>query len=229
MLDGVKRTWDAEAMVAGGSARSARDRLLDAAAEEVAAAAGPGQVSLRAIARRAGLSHNAAEYHFQDRAGLLTAPAVNGFHRLEGDLRRALDAANQTGVDPLTALGGAYLDFGLTDPNTLELMFRSDLVRPQDPDLAVAQRRAFGVLEEVATKAAGTVPAGREGDLPAIAWAFVHGLVGLVRYGALRPAEAPSDPGQTEQMARNLVATFTGLLRADGTTPTAPPIPDSRR
>jgi AcrR family transcriptional regulator len=202
-------------MVAGTSSPSARDRLLDAAAEEVAAAAaGPGQVSLRAIARRAGLSHNAAEYHFQDRAGLLTALAVKGFHRLEGDLRRALDAATQTGVEPLAALGGAYLDFGLTDPNTLELMFRADLVRPQDPDLQQAQRAAFGVLEEVATKAASNVPAGREGDLPTIAWAFVHGLVSLARYGALRPSTAPANPRQTEQAARDLLATFTRLLQA---------------
>ena len=203
-------------MVTGSSSRGARDRLLDAAAEEVAAApAGPGQVSLRAIARRAGLSHNAAEYHFQDRAGLLTALAAEGFRRLEGDLRQALDAATRSGADPLAALGGAYLDFGLTNPNTLELMFRADLVRPQDPDLAQAQQRAFGVLEEVATKAAGNVPAGREGDVPMIAWAFVHGLAGLARYGALRSP----DPGQTAQTARDLVATFTGLLRARDTKP----------
>ncbi len=216
-------------MVADGSSRSARDRLLDAAAEEVAgAAAGPGQVSLRAIARRAGLSHNAAEYHFQDRAGLLTALAVKGFDRLEANLRRALDAASQTGADPLATLGGAYLDFGLTDPNTLELMFRADLVRPQDPDLEQAQRRAFGVLEEIATKAAGNVPTGQAGDLPTIAWAFVHGLVGLARYGALRPAAAPPDPRETEQTARTLLDTFTSLLRAAGTKSPAPPAPDSQ-
>jgi AcrR family transcriptional regulator len=215
-------------MGADSSPRSARDRLLEAAAEEVAAAAaGPGQVSLRAIARRAGLSHNAAEYHFHDRAGLLTALAVKGFHRLEADLRKALDAAADTGADPLTALGGAYLDFGLTDPNTLELMFRADLVRPQDPSLEQAQRQAFGVLEEVAMKATGNVAAGREGDLPAIAWAFVHGLVGLARYGALRPTMAPSDPHQTEQMARNLMATFTSLLQTQGTTSSAPPAPEA--
>jgi AcrR family transcriptional regulator len=204
-------------MGTGNGSRSARDRLLDAAAEEVALApAGPGQVSLRAIARRAGLSHNAAEHHFQDRAGLLTALAVQGFHRLARDLRTAFDAAVRTGADPLTALGGAYLDFGLGDPNTLELMFRTDLVRPQDPDLEDAQRRAFGVLEEVAATATGNVPAGREGDLPMIAWAFVHGLVGLARYGALRPPTAPREPDRTEQTARNLLATFTTLVRAGG-------------
>jgi AcrR family transcriptional regulator len=222
MLDGVKCAWNAWAMVTRSGTRSARDRLLDAAADEVAAAAaGPGQVSLRAIARRAGLSHNAAEYHFQDRAGLLTALAVKGFQRLEGDLRRSLDAATQTGADPLAALGGAYLNFGLTDPNMLELMFRADLVRPQDPDLQQAQQRAFSVLEEIATKATGNVPAGREGDLPKIAWAFVHGLVGLARYGALRSSTEPFDPRQTEQTAKNLMATFTSLWRASGTKSTA--------
>jgi AcrR family transcriptional regulator len=209
-------------MVAGSGAPSARDRLLDAAAEEVAAAtAGPGQVSLRAIARRAGLSHNAAEYHFQDRAGLLTALAVNGFQRLEEDLRRALDAAIRTGSDPLAALGGAYLDFGLAAPNTLDLMFRADLVRPHDPHLEEAQRRAFGVLEEVTTVATGSVPAGREGHLPTVAWAFVHGLLALVRYGTLRPTTTPPDRRQIEQTARDVLATFTSLLKAEGPKSTA--------
>lgn len=215
-------------MATGTSSHSARDRLLKAASEEVAGALGPGQVSLRAIARRAGLSHNAAEYHFQDRAGLLTALAVKGFDQLEGDLRAALAAATRTGADPLTALGGAYLTFGLTEPNTLELMFRADLVRPQDPDLEQAQQRAFSVLEEITAKATGNVPAGREGDLPKIAWAFVHGLVGLARYGALRPTTAPPDPRQTEQIARDLMATFTSLLQAEDTRSSGPPVPDSR-
>ncbi len=215
-------------MATGTSSHSARDRLLEAASEEVAAALGPGQVSLRAIARRAGLSHNAAEHHFQDRAGLLTALAVQGFDQLEGDLRAALAAAARTGAHPLAALGGAYLTFGLTEPNTLELMFRADLVRPQDPDLEQAQQRAFSVLEETAAKATGNVPAGREGDLPKIAWAFVHGLVGLARYGALRPTTAPPDPRQTEQIARDLMATFTSLLQAEDTRSSVPPVPDSR-
>jgi AcrR family transcriptional regulator len=215
-------------MATGTSSYSARDRLLEAASEEVAAALGPGQVSLRAIARRAGLSHNAAEYHFQDRAGLLTALAVKGFDQLEGDLRAALAAATRTGADPLAALGGAYLTFGLTEPNTLELMFRADLVRAQDPDLEQAQQRAFSVLEEIAAKATGNVPAGREGDLPKIAWAFVHGLVGLARYGALRTTTAPPDPRQTEQIARDLMATFASLLQAEDTRSSVPPVPDGR-
>ena len=145
-------------MATGTSSHSARDRLLEAASEEVAAALGPGQVSLRAIARRAGLSHNAAEHHFQDRAGLLTALAVQGFDQLEGDLRAALAAAARTGAHPLAALGGAYLTFGLTEPNTLELMFRADLVRPQDPDLEQASSEPSACLKKPPPKPPATFP-----------------------------------------------------------------------
>ena len=56
---------------------------------------GAGGVSLRAVARRAGVSHAAPKHHFGDRAGLLTAVAVDGFERLTEALLRA-DTATPT-------------------------------------------------------------------------------------------------------------------------------------
>src|ERR1700712_3851843 len=62
-------------------ASSARDTLLAAAREELVAH-GAGGVSLRAVARRAGVSHAAPTHHFADRAGLLTVLAADGHRRL---------------------------------------------------------------------------------------------------------------------------------------------------
>src|SRR6266545_1928556 len=214
-------------MATGTSSHSARDRLLEAASEEVAAALGPGQVSLRAIARRAGLSHNAAEHHFQDRAGLLTALAVQGFDQLEGDLRGARRRCPDRRA-PARRIGRRLSDVRTHRAQHLRAHVQSRPRTPARSRLGASQQRAFSVLEETAAKATGNVPAGREGDLPKIAWAFVHGLVGLARYGALRPTTAPPDPRQTEQIARDLMATFTSLLQAEDTRSSVPPVPDSR-
>jgi len=193
---------------------SSREMLTQATLDELAASdGGPSAVSLRAIARRAGLSHNAATHHFGDRSGLLTAVAVLGFSRLENRLREAGAAGRAAGQDPLRGLGEAYLAFGLAEPNLLELMFRADLLRRDDPELQVAQQRAFGALEEV--MGGGERPAGASEDLAMVAWAFVHGLVGLARYGALSQPGAVPDGEEVRDRAAHVLNSFGALVQTD--------------
>jgi AcrR family transcriptional regulator len=89
-----------------------REDLLAAARAELAEH-GRAAISLRAVARRAGLSHASPKYHFGDRSGLLTAIATEGFHALARSLSevRESDARHQ-----LAVLGRAYVDFGLSHP-----------------------------------------------------------------------------------------------------------------
>jgi len=68
-----------------------RPALLRAAVEAIGQV-GPAAMSLREVARRAGVSHAAAAYHFGDKAGLLTAVAAQGYRMLTEELRRARDA-----------------------------------------------------------------------------------------------------------------------------------------
>ena len=68
-----------------------RARLLRAAEAEIAAT-GPARASLRAIARRCGVSHQATAHHFVDRAGLFTALAVEGHELLLQETQEAIDA-----------------------------------------------------------------------------------------------------------------------------------------
>ena len=86
-------------------------RALLAAAAEAIAEFGPAALSLRDLARRAGVSHAAPTHHFGDKAGLLTALAVEGF-----DL---LAAAPTAAGDDLLDVGVAYVDFAVRPPGPL--------------------------------------------------------------------------------------------------------------
>ena len=83
-----------------------RDRLLQAA-RDVLADEGLEGLSLRAIARRAGVSHGAPLRHFPTLASLLAALATEGFERLiatvDGDVATAEAAAAEAGTAPLSA------------------------------------------------------------------------------------------------------------------------------
>jgi AcrR family transcriptional regulator len=115
-----------------------REDLLAAARAELAEH-GRAAISLRAVARRAGLSHASPKAHFGDRSGLLTAIATEGFHALARSLSevRESDARHQ-----LAVLGRAYVDFGLSHPALFELMFAPGELHTDDPELAAAQQHS---------------------------------------------------------------------------------------
>ena len=94
-------------------------RALLAAAVEMIAEAGPAALSLRALARRTGVSHAAPAHHFGDKAGLLTAVAAEGYRLLAAALR---DAYERTGS--FLEVGVAYVRFALEHQPYFEVMFR---------------------------------------------------------------------------------------------------------
>lgn len=153
-----------------------RRALLDAAVA-VVAEQGPGAVRLRDLARRAGVSHAAPAHHFGDRAGLLTAVAVEGF----GLLAEALEHAAAT--EDFAEVGVAYVLFADGHPGHFPVMFRSDLLRPADPDLVTARARTTTALRDGARRRFGTADRVRA----LTAWSLVHGLATLVRDGAITP------------------------------------------
>ena len=111
--------------------------------------AGIRDLSLRQVARQAGVSHNAPYRHFEDKEALLAAVAQQGFQ----SLRSALEAAKQAAPPPppqrLAVIGVAYVEFALANPAYYRVMFgeyRNNL--NQYPDLAEAAQQAFRVLED---------------------------------------------------------------------------------
>jgi AcrR family transcriptional regulator len=174
-------------------------RVLLEAAVAAIDEVGPAAVSLRDLARRAGVSHAAPAHHFGDKAGLLTAVAADGFRRLAATLRETYRATGS-----LLEVGVAYVRFAVTHRAHFEVMFRPELYRPDDPELVRAREQARALLYPPAAEAANN-PDGR-GDVRAgvAAWSLVHGLATLWLNHNL-PPQLGDDPEQiTREVAHYL-------------------------
>jgi AcrR family transcriptional regulator len=169
-----------------------RPALLRAAVEAIGHA-GPAAMSLRAVARRAGVSHAAAAYHFGDKAGLLTAVAAQGYRMLTQELQSAREARRG-----FLEVGVAYVRFAVSHRAHFEVMYRPELYRPGDAEVRQARAAAAVLLYGTASPDAGQLAAG------AAAWSLVHGLATLWLNGNL-PAQLGDDPQEiTRIVARYL-------------------------
>lgn len=179
-----------------------RPALLRAAVEAIGQT-GPAAMSLREVARRAGVSHSAAAYHFGDKAGLLTAVAAQGYRMLTEELRNA-----RVGGRSFLEVGVAYVRFAVSHRAHFEVMYRPELYRPDDPEIRQARAAAAVFLYGTASPNAGQLAAG------AAAWSLVHGLATLWLNGNL-PPQLGTDP---EEITR-LIAPYLSISAS----PSAPP------
>ncbi|MGW3914205.1 TetR/AcrR family transcriptional regulator [Streptomyces sp. NPDC005070] len=146
-------------------------RAILGAALDVIATEGPSAVSLRDLARRAGVSHAAPAHHFKDRVGLLTAVAAEGF----GLLATALDDA-----EDLRDAGVRYVRFAREHPAHFQVMFAPELLRANDLELATARTLAGGRLR-AAVAAIPSEGRGPDARLAGIAaWSLAHGFATLL-------------------------------------------------
>ncbi|MCJ1715536.1 TetR/AcrR family transcriptional regulator [Curtobacterium sp. VKM Ac-2922] len=155
--------------------------VLVAAAADTIAHQGVAAVTLRGLARSAGVSHSAPTHHFGDRRGLLTAVAAEGFRQLAVALGSA---------PTLLDMADAYVAFGTgVGAGHYAVMFDADAVDPEDPELQAARAASNDVL-------VGRIAAhGHDDpDAPLAAFALVHGLVALHQAGALDRSHPDVDP-----------------------------------
>ncbi|MFD9393179.1 TetR/AcrR family transcriptional regulator [Streptomyces sp. NPDC060000] len=146
-------------------------RAILAAALDVIAADGPAGLSLRDLARRAGVSHAAPAHHFRDRTGLLTAIAAEGHGLLAAALAEATD---------LREAGARYVRFAREHPAHFQVMFSPELLRADDLELTMARALSAAALTDAV---AVTAPAGDGTDarLARIAvWSLAHGFATLL-------------------------------------------------
>jgi len=99
-----------------------RRALLEAARAELHAV-GRDALSLRAVARRAGVSHTAAYHHFTDKAALLGEIAADGFVALDVAMREAIAQVGDDALARVRAAGHGYLAMAWSDPAAYDLMF----------------------------------------------------------------------------------------------------------
>ena len=161
---------------------------LIAAAEHILEESGVAGFSLRAAARRCGVSPAAPAHHFGDARGLLTAVAARGFERLAQCLEAGGEDA--AGGDRVTRIGWAYVRFARDNPGVFAIMWSADHLDRGDDAYLQAGRRAFNVLERAVTgREVLTATGPRLPQATTIAaWAMAHGLARLALDGALDTA-----------------------------------------
>jgi AcrR family transcriptional regulator len=159
-----------------------RQALIEAAVATIEDA-GPAAMSLREVARRAGVTHPAATYHFGDKAGLLTAVAARGYRLLADALTQAQRTAD------FLEVGVAYVRFAVTHRAYFEVMYRPELYHQADPAVTEARTAAAALLYGSQNPDTGQLSSG------VAAWAIVHGIATLWLNGNL-PPQLGDDPEQ---------------------------------
>ncbi|MGP3926783.1 TetR/AcrR family transcriptional regulator [Streptomyces sp. 8N616] len=168
-----------------------RARLVDVGVDLVSSE-GLQALTLREIARRAGVSHGAPRRYFPTHLELLSAIARRGFDSLAD---RAAETVGDGRADPrsqLAALGRAYLDFAFTNRGMFELMCRHDLLESNRLGLREKSLPLFALLVDLVTRArlrcdaTAEEASGRTASVVAGAlWANLHGIAQLWMWGSL--------------------------------------------
>lgn len=171
------------------NATGLRARLIDVGVDLVARE-GVQALTLREIARRAGVSHGAPRRYFPTHLELLSAIAGRGFEELG---RRATAAVEDHTASPraqVSALGRVYLEFALGNRGMYELMFRHDLLESGHLGLRDTSLPLFGRLVDLV----GQVRPDVDARLVAGAlWANLHGIAQLWCWGSLQLAAGADD------------------------------------
>jgi len=165
-----------------------RDALIHAA-REILESQGYEALTLRAAARRVGVSQAAPYNHFADKAALLAAIAAQGFSEFAAAMRQEMDAA----ADPqarLNAAGIAYVAFATSNPGLFKLMFGSSAHNASDdPELDAARTSAYEVLRGAvhSIQVSDRRHAPDESLESLRSWALVHGLATMINEGTIAP------------------------------------------
>ena len=182
-----------------------RRTLLDAAAEEILAV-GAARLSLRELARRAGVSHAAPAHHFTDKTGLFTALAAEGFRLLHERTTRQLDRP-----DALVALGQEYVQFAIEYSAHFAVMFDVSLLDMSDEELARERTVAFDALFRAVAAGTGVTDDGALMEQALAAWVIVHGAATLWLSGNM---PYPQDPALVPQLFRELAPALSAIVDA---------------
>jgi AcrR family transcriptional regulator len=143
------------------------------AAMELLEEDGATALSLRAVARRAGVSPGAPYRHYADREALISAVAAVGYHELATHLAAAHPAPSTP--DDLAAVAVAYVDFALARPALFRVMFSE----PCDQDSVERVAATTAISAYVAAIVRQSFPRADVEALSTAIWALVHGLAFL--------------------------------------------------
>lgn len=159
------------------------------AASELLEQHGQDALSLREVARVAGVSHNAPYHHFKDKEALLSALAAAGQDQL---LAEQLAAANSVGgpVEAVVSVGMAYVRFGVKRPQLFALIFDPKYCSEVQIQESVAINEEL--LARLSAQLCPQLPSEQLATVAASVWSTAHGSAQLVSGGHFTEEQASS-------------------------------------
>ncbi len=155
---------------------------------EILAQQGVDGLSMRKVAKKAGVSYAAPYAHFADKQAIIAAISTEGFQRLYEQVYAAAEAHTADPSQQLIEVAWAYVQFALNEPDYFKITFSGILQQEKDyPDFVAISQKNFGLVVTVvqACQAAGVLRPG-PADLMAVStWSLVHGFVALALDGQI--------------------------------------------
>jgi len=158
------------------------------AGTEILASEGLGGLSLRKVAKQAGVSHAAPYAHFKDKQALIAAISTEGFKQLYTQIESVKETYQANPESLLIETAWAYVQFALNEPDRFKLMFSSALEMEKEyPDFVESSQRAFRqVLDIVEICQGANILKSGDSELIALSlWGTVHGFISLLLEGQI--------------------------------------------
>lgn len=184
------------------------ESLLDAV-DDIASSFGLESVTLRACAKRVGVSPSSAFRHYADKRSLLTAFATRALHQLLAAMDKAREEASRQQSDPLLAVGMAYINFALEKPAFFRAMWREETIYVTDEHYRLAANQLSGRLKSGFASAIDDDDPSAFSPEELLAWSSVHGLASLFIDGPVaRDASSQQRLAMAESMLRAALPAF---------------------
>jgi AcrR family transcriptional regulator len=147
---------------------------------------GVGAVTIRAVAKAAGVSHSAPVNHYKDLRTLLTKIAKAQFDTLLIEIDTRLAELNDKPAPRIEVFAEAIMEFGFRYPNRYRLLWSKDLIDHSDPELLSVMDKIY---DQLCLEFSNAVQAGRfDKDTYAVAlWSMIHGYVDMRLSGMFEP------------------------------------------
>jgi AcrR family transcriptional regulator len=185
-----------------------RNALIEAATT-VLVEKGAAALSLREVAKVAGVSHAAPYRHFRDKAALLRVLAQGGFERLTAAINMAAENSPHNPEQKLIEAGVAYVRIAVQHPEITRLMFAGTVEPQQDHSYLAASAASYEALLDIIREgiAQGTFRQQPPQQLVLVAWASMHGLA-MLAVASLLEVDVDDEPALDtliRSVARNVI------------------------
>jgi len=162
-----------------------KNALIEAGIETLSKE-GVGALSLRKVARRAGVSHTAPYAHYADKQALIAAIATEGYEKLYAKIAGVVQRYSDDPARQLVEAAWAYAEFALAETDQFKITFSGVVEKEKDyPAFVEVSQKNFKLVVEIieACQREGVLPAGPSDVIAVGVWGLLHGLVSLVLEG----------------------------------------------